>query len=481
MPSDLLQSPRTYWSLPPAGVWKRWARNFGAAALAPQNEWDATLATTPTGSGSDLWCRALAVEWLLRSWVHKDAPPFPTSLVNCAFPCPTLGGENILPSELAGQRGAATIFLLDVEPSGEPAVALLLAWRDNCKSGPDREVLAPPFGLNGLRFLAIPSRPGITDISGESWHLAAHLLNHFIDSGFEEEKQRLLTEWASSGRIVNSTLERIALPLKKLEHPGLARRTVLLPLANQADAVALAPNLRLRPRIEYAADKASAISLISHRRPKRLAGELPFPLEDVPLMHVLVGGSPAAVLAPIALCRPKKLVLWHSRETKWKALAEAIREALATELAEILKTDANPKVLPLPSDDLAAAWDVLQPVLTADLKHEDFVVFNITSGNRIMGMATLPFAQFEPRLVLVYRDIDAAPYTLTSLHFKGVRPDHATFLPSWADSPDPGVRWDNLFFKPKDRSASVQDIIKLLKNVPENPSPSRLEEEKTAS
>ena len=470
MRSALLHGPRRFASLSAEEVRGLWARDFGKAAHAGIEEWNQALEVEcPASPGREAWLDALAVEWAVGVWLGKLLQKPPEALAGRRLPdC----GSAPDCATLAASQGAATLVLLD---SAEPAVAILLAWKG---SAPEGSLTLPD--CPGIAFHLIPSRPGLK-IQGDSWQLGARLAARFIESPDSEAACRLALCWAATGRIDGRLIGRVEIG-GKLRHPALRTRSILLP-AESYDEIATAGAL-LRQNvvnIHPVQDVESALGHIVDARPASAdADSVQIDRPDV--LHVLVGGAWQAAFAPIALCRARRVVLWHSDDAISTNRAEAIRDALSAGLAATFETDSAPTLRHLSSSDLGSAWDELNIALSEDLEGGRRVAFNITSGNRIMGMAPLPFAQRHRNLTLLYRDVDADAFALTYLRFDGIRPVQGTLRLPAAEKRNPTIRWTALFSKgPSPKNISGEQIIAALEKNPESGESDRLESGMTSS
>jgi hypothetical protein len=123
--------------------------------------------------------------------------------------------------------------------------------------------------------------------------------------------------------------------------------------------------------------------------------------EDIEL-HQLVGGSPGVNIA-LPLCFPVgKVVLWISHSTADSQEPAKLIQEVVSELAgvEVVTMD------PISHLSLVEAESSLREALKPLLDAHRTVIFNVTSGNRLMSYAVQAIARSYPNLWLVYKERD---------------------------------------------------------------------------
>ena len=138
--------------------------------------------------------------------------------------------------------------------------------------------------------------------------------------------------------------------------------------------------------------------------------------KDIVDMHVLVGGSIAAGLVSVLLTRPHRLHLWHTHNDRESYEPACIMKSLLSRLGGLADTPIE--LHEVPSGDAALTEEAIRKTLNATPKSP--VLFNVTSGNRLMMYAVDRISHDEHWAVrLIYRDIDAPGLDYTMIVHEG--------------------------------------------------------------
>jgi len=117
-------------------------------------------------------------------------------------------------------------------------------------------------------------------------------------------------------------------------------------------------------------------------------------------LHVLVGGNIKAQVASIILLKPEKVFLWHSESEKESKIPAEWIKYVAEKYAGI-----TPEINFLTSKKIYEAEKALKDHFE-NISPDKTVVFNVTSGNRLMSYAAQTTANTYRNVELIYRDID---------------------------------------------------------------------------
>ncbi len=141
----------------------------------------------------------------------------------------------------------------------------------------------------------------------------------------------------------------------------------------------------------------TAVNLISKKGVKPIV-DREFP-EEVDELHILVGAALSPQIASIVLVNAKKIVLWHSETS----------EVNADEICEIAEKyrGITPEKQKLSSSSLLEAEASLKRYFNSrDISSGTRIIFNFTSGNRLMATAVQSIARLYHNVEMIYRDIN---------------------------------------------------------------------------
>lgn len=248
-------------------------------------------------------------------------------------------------------------------------------------------------------FLSSDFRP-LEALDGNSWQLAAALAQQAMT--FPKHRRALACDWLVTGKVSQEQVEAVAI-CSKDKLFNLSKRHVLVPNANLADL----QDSQDKTDLHGVASTHQAWMLVSGQgvdKPMSIS----LPDSDSLDLQILIGEAITPILAVMFLLNPHHATLWHSDKTQEQA--KLVRDVLA----KIPEFRGTVEIAPMDSHDLQRAYKDIEPQKNA---RNPGRVFVITGGNRLMGIAAQLVAQAYQNL-LVYRDLDAKPDTLTVIQFR---------------------------------------------------------------
>lgn len=400
---------------------------FGSLATRIEEEAVGTALLEGVKQASEEWNTLVARELLLaQSWGHsvsdalwvafgeaapfQDGPPLRAlrgrRMAAAAFPVelPELSG--------AGVQGRSEphpwwmLWLCEKEEGGEDHSARIQEW----KKGPEEAQDCSPF------LVASHSAYEATDIAQQSWTLAAELARRAMAaSAAPSLRQQLAGGWMISGQVLaDGTVAPVTVGNKV--RIKTARRW-MFPPENRREVLGFAASLNT-VRFVSSVDSAWA-TLCNHGVTD--GGERRWSDEKVAVLHSFTSAAWAPVVQALLLAAPVEFKLWHSSDEDSQAKAFGLEKTLKPGAW----TDAPPR-MPQPreisSSSLGTAERQIRAELERDLAAGRLVLFNITQGNRLMGLAPYSLAQLHPNLWLIYKDRDAARHEFTVIRYEGVLP-----------------------------------------------------------
>jgi len=227
---------------------------------------------------------------------------------------------------------------------------------------------------------------------GSSCRLAETLAEKLVHEGTQDQIVKAAKSWIVTGDIdENGKVGKVGLG-NKLKLP--TKRKFIVPDANY-DEISRGT---LGKTIRFANTLNDAWNHVTDQGTKHLEG-VKFS-RKVDELHVLVGGNIKAQVASIILLKPEKVFLWHSKSkdeskkpAKWIAY-------VAKKYAGI-----RPEIKFLTSKKIDVAEKALKDHFE-NISPDKTVVFNVTSGNRLMSYAVQTIANAYRNVELIYRDID---------------------------------------------------------------------------
>ena len=299
-------------------------------------------------------------------------------------------------------------------------------------------------------FLSSDFRP-LERIDGNSWQLAAVLAQKTANA--PHDRRTLACDWLCTGKVRHEQVEAVAISHKDRLF-SQSKRRVLVPNANLADL----QDSQDKADLQGVASIHQAWMLVSGQgidKPKSIS----LPNSNSLDLQMLIGEAITPILAVMFLLNPHHATLWYSDKTQMQA--KLVRDVLA----QIPEFHGTVDIAPMDSHDLQRAYKDIEPRENARIPGRIFV---ITGGNRLMGIAAQLVAQAYGNL-LVYRDLDAKPDTLTVIRFREGknaesddilinRCDFSTRL-NWSDVPNSGGLYARNAFS---KDTSCQEILEKL-------------------
>ena len=384
------------------------------------------------------WLHAVAEEWLLHLTTaeHPRTPPDWVKNTRLFFP----GGP--LFSDLADLSPAAAVFPLDGTGAGTAAQCARLwlsAQKPSNAPGDHRSELE---GLEAWMHSHLPEgavymvKPPNRGIAGHSWQLAAHLALRALSAGRRQARHALASAWLVTGCVSENDVRPV----------GIGNKTDLC--GSRRLMRPIQPDEPFARMVHSVGTVEDAWSLISQSGFRKQANET-WPQAHV--LHSFVSGAREPVIAA-ALLTPeiKSLVLWYTTAFEQAAhdicnILGELMPNLGCELQPIGISDEGHATNSHAKLDLMAVEALLRKELEPVLVRGETVLFNITQGTRLMGLAPHPLAMHYPNLHLIYRDFDEkANDVFESIHYPE-GPNVATTRRIKADrSRRPSIRWDEL-------------------------------------
>jgi len=411
-------------------------RTFGelAAATLPT---EAAFYTGPSASLSHTeWQRALAEELLLAHILGATLPHIILKLFHHILPLDTCP----LPlDELLGRRAAVTMIPLDGGTHAPSCAHLWLVEDPRAPRGtlPGWASLPAACEIRGSRFAihTVCARPPTSPITGESHQLALWLLQRALAEDYSNAISALALKWIITGKNNDPFVGPVDLGNKLRLH---VPRRWLLPKTNKRTRPIRTARAVLTNGADFAETLLSAWNIITGAG-ARFEGTMRWP-RGVDTLHSFVSGAWQPVVASVLLTRPRSLVLWYSG-SDWLPYARTLEDLLTTLLPNLSVTISH-----ITSSNLVEAEHTLKEALPPSSNDNTVTLFNITQGNRLMGLATLGVALHNPNLWLIYRDLDAAPFHFTMIRYEHDNTPHTYLLDgTTAAQRSANILWDKLF------------------------------------
>lgn len=229
---------------------------------------------------------------------------------------------------------------------------------------------------------------------GKSYELALHLAKKALLNN--EHKTKLATNWIITGETSDSGQIKQVILGNKLYLP--TKKSWLIPFENLKQ---VSPEIATEKVIRSADTIDTAWNHITEEGVKP-TGEGKWP-KKVNELHILVGGSIKAQVASILLTDCKKVVLWHSENEKESKIPAKQIESV---VHAILKTSSPAlEIQFLSSKEMIEAESTLINYFSK-IHSTKNILFNVTSGNRLMSYAAQSLARLHPNIELIYRDLD---------------------------------------------------------------------------
>ena len=263
-------------------------------------------------------------------------------------------------------------------------------------------------------FITTSINNSIKDINGTSWQLAYKLAEKAITASSSKIKKRLSNEWIATGTIANETDTVLPINLgNKLSLPLKKHIKWLIPFENMKD---ITQEQQQNIKIRAVDSLNSALNHISGEGTRNInKSRLPNSIDE---LHILVGGNIKAQIASIILTQPSKIILWHSDNYNYSILpSNNIIDILKILLPEF----NNISMKLLSNENIQKAENALRNYFDQDTSKK--IIFNVTSGNRLMSYAVQTIARLFPRINLIYRELgEEKPHQFVMLNYREIPP-----------------------------------------------------------
>lgn len=339
------------------------------------------------------WRRCIAEELLLRNACGLPVPNDWYELFKQISPF----GSEILLGDCINKEAACAVFPLRTQ--GKPGIGhvwVIIGLRYQ-EEKPGFEELSDD--RHGLCFTTTESEWKY----GRSWLLAGYLARYAC----EENKQNniiksLAIQWMITGDVQDDKVVRVELG-NKLQRPAGSTRTWLIPRDNARE---VGPAMEEKLIIRSAPNVETAWNHVSGQGTKE--GEEQRWPEDIDELHILTGGNIKAAIASVLLTTGlNKVVIWQSEnEEASRKPARALQRIVKQYRPEMQCVLEN-----LTSAHLAEAERTLRAYFSESQSNP--LLFNVTSGNRLMSYAVQNLARLHPNIILIYRDADAEDFEFT--------------------------------------------------------------------
>ena len=366
------------------------------------------------------WRRCVAEELLLLHACGREVPP----AWHTAFAAVSPFAAQVPLNQCLERRAACAVFPLAGEDSPGVGHVWVMEGVDHRDERNGTEVISSRFGVC---FVTTHQ-----SWHGRSWQLAGVLAQRCLEVQAKPTiRGELARLWIITGRVQDEHTVAVNLGNKlELRTP----RQWLLPLDNLGNV----PSNACRLHIRSAIDVDGAWSHISGEG-IRGDGEQAWPAR-VDELHILIGGSIKAAVASALFCPPgTRIQLWHSGN---RDSSEIPAQATRLILSRVCPQHVVLEPQLLSSANLAQAEATLREAFQ-DCPVDRRVLFNVTSGNRLMSYAVLTVARARPNIELIYRDLDAKPFEFTRIDYSEFPP--VTGIYRAASGTASPVKWDFLF------------------------------------
>jgi hypothetical protein len=420
--------------------------------LLPRELLDPNRATALAWLARDAWLSRLLAgpvlalpEWLASQRPFGDSGPALGELWDLP------AAVAVIPLDSPTSRAAEVLQMWCVADLGQ---RLATDHRNALPALPERLSTEPD-----VRCFVVRSDTGMAsrNVVGTSWMLGFELALRVLREGNPKVLRALAAEWIVTGDVRTGLVRRVGLG-QKLDL--VTSRNWLLPADNWNE---VPQGYRPRGRVGFAASLEAAWNVILGAGTQD-AGSRPWP-DKVAALHTFVSRAWGPVVGAALLSRAQRVVLWHTdNEEESAGPARGIGKLLC-ELAGRQGVECpDAELRRVSSTSILAVEGEVQPRLQRDIRvnQEGAVLFNITQGNRLMGLAAYNLARRHPGdLWLAYRDVDNTGLDYTGIRFEGLEP--ITFRLQ-GDARRARVNWD-FIFRRSDRRTTEVDWGNVLDNI----------------
>lgn len=284
--------------------------------------------------------------------------------------------------------------------------------------------------------------------TGKSWELAEAMARRALEN--PKQKERLAQKWVITGQVDGGQVNRVELGNKL--SLNLNNRQWLLPRDN---LINLSAGQTEKLTIRSAATVDTAWAHINGEESKS-GEEEPWPAA-VDELHLLVGKNIDMQLASIFLTEGcSNVILWHSDDKVYSlGPAKKIKE-ICNRVAPSLDVELHE----LSASNMAQAERTLRGRFK-QLKKTPRILFNVTSGNRLMSFSVQTIARLYPNIELIYRELgDKQKHRFINLRYTEFPPYTGQIR---AKESSTSIFLDFLYDKPSYQDWSSAEYIKALK------------------
>lgn len=259
-------------------------------------------------------------------------------------------------------------------------------------------------GLPSTIALCVPEP--FANFQGDSWQLALGLALEALKRSDSSLTRKLANDWVVTGKLNGKDIQHVNYIQEKA---GLVKnlrmdRRFLAPTQNYREWPMNLPLGYFAEHLNSAWNKITGKGIVDGE-------EVDWPSTGEIELHQLVGGSAGVNIATPLLFPHDKLVLWHSDNK--------ISSKNSADQISIVLTGVGcppPRQKFLDSKSMTTAEHLLTKVLTEPLESGKIVIFNVTSGNRLMSYAVESLARRHPNVWLLYKDIDVTDKYTVIIH-----------------------------------------------------------------
>ncbi len=235
---------------------------------------------------------------------------------------------------------------------------------------------------------------------GKSWQLAASIAIKAIGEGNPKHLRSLALDWIATGTCDGERTGYVELGNKLSLNFG-RHRSWIIPRENVKEIPPALHNMFIRSA-NTLDDAWNTIIGKSHKEGYPLKwSEMSKKCEE---LHITFGGDIKAAVMSVLLLKPKTIVPWLSESDMSKKSFENFRQVIDSLHFKSIIHEHTEKTV-ISSSDLHLSEKRLMAHFEG--KPSIYVIFNITSGNRLMSYAVQSVARLYPNVHLIYREAES--------------------------------------------------------------------------
>jgi hypothetical protein len=250
-------------------------------------------------------------------------------------------------------------------------------------------------------------------IAGKSWQLAYSLAEKALENKYL--KRNLAYKWIVTGTVDDNKVGHVDIGNKFLLMQS--GQKWLIPYENIRDTAGF--SLKNNVKIRGVDTVSNAVVHITGQGTKNIGEEEL--VSGIDELHMLVGANIKAQVASILLTQPEKVVLWHSDNVDFSVKhAEMIEKVIEKIIPEIKD---NVKKIMISDKSIQDAEKTLFEYFDKNKNSDGKIIFNVTSGNRLMSYAVQTIARLFPKIDLIYRELgEKEPHKFVLLNYREMPP-----------------------------------------------------------